>query len=151
LFAASSLRIDGEAVVQTRRVSQDIDNFSIPCWSSIYIDAETTDQLYQEHKDWSIGRRWEHLIERDLVRNSKSGIKSAIIDSAFERLSVASQEKILNFADKSMEQIIILAKTLPDDVQNRPCMMKSWVHRIEYDPQNLSSRIVERKETAAAG
>jgi len=140
LSAACSLKVDAGEVVQSHRVSLDIDNFAIPAWTCLYVDAEMMDQLYQEHKeDWSTGKRWAHLIMKNLQRNAEN-VKSAIIDGAFEYLNPDYPEKILTFADElPMEQLIVMVKTLPGNLQNHP----HTIHQIEYDPQNLTSRIVE--------
>lgn len=146
--AARSLSITGETIVQSFKADLAIDELEIPSpsYHCIYIDPEMMDQLSQEHKDWPVGRRWAHSIMRDLKRNSENGIKTAIIDGAFEYLNADYREKVLTFADESpMEQLIVMVKTLLGNIQNHP----HTTHHIEYDPKNLSSRIVERKETTA--
>jgi len=78
---------------------------------------------------------------RNLQRNAENGIKTALIDGAFEYLNPDYQEKVLTFADESLlEQLIIMSWRLPDNL-NHSCS----VHQIEFDFKT-GSRIVERKE-----
>ena len=143
-LAQNSLSSVGERIMQSSAVDADMDEINISKkLRHIIIDPERyLDKLEKKYKNCSVATRWTRVISQQFNLNFDAGIKMAILDGVFEFLDDDHREEILNLiGELPLEQVTILTKWLPDNLETHPCT----IHHIEYDFSSDSSRIVESR------
>ena len=143
-LAQHSLSLVGERIMPSSAVDPNMDeiNFSKKIRQVIIDPERYLDKLEKKYKNCSVSTRWTRVISQQLNLNFDAGVKMVILDGVFEFLDNDHREKILNLiGELPLEQVTILMKWLPDNLEIHPCT----IHHIKYDFSSDASRIVESR------